>query len=314
MHTKKTIPTKAVTALAFSVACFVGTPASADDGVSGAQIVKASSVVGSDGGSERINNAGKLRTLSQRIPAAACNLQAAVDPFKSSQALKDAVAEFNQIINALKNGDAARGINGVETNRKTLQAIEAVETAFAPMLQSAEALLQDASNLDAEMIMVKEAMPVLSAAKLLVSQVSGQYSNPAELVQSDAVRIDIAGRQRMLTQEISREACHILSGIEADTAKADLPRSIQMFEMSMQALRFGMPEAGIKVSDNPAINDGLTLVASNWADLRPHLAAIEAGETLDRPQRAELFHGLTTTLHNMDKVVHMYSDASKLGL
>lgn len=314
MHIKKTTLTRTTTAFALGLACLVGTTTAAGAESSDAQVVPASDIIVDAGGSERINYSGKLRMLSQRIPAAACNIQAAVDPFKSSDVLSGAIAEFDKILAGLEHGDTSLGMGGAETRRKTLAAIEDVKARWAPYQDAANAILQDASNADAGQAVATGSMPLLGTAKLLVSEISGQYSNPAALVQADAIRIDIAGRQRMLTQKISKEACHILSGIDAETAKGSLSGTIQMFEVSLQALRFGMPEAGIKASDNPAINDGLTLVASNWADIRAHLTAVEAGETLDRTKRAELFHGLNTTMANMNKVVGIYSDTSKLGL
>jgi len=279
-----------------------------------AETVFDASFVDEVGGSERINYSGKLRMLSQRIPAAACNLNSGVDAFKMSDVLKAAEVEFTTILDALEFGNGSMGIIGPETNRKGLMALKSVRDVWLPMEEETLRLLADGQTDEAEMFIAEQNMPLLDAAKLLVSQLSGQYSDPTALVQADALRIDIAGRQRMLTQKVSKEACHILAGIDAEDAKLALPRTIQMFEVSLQALQFGMPEAGIKASDDPLINEGLDLVSQNWSTVRPMLQSIEDGGTLDLNARADLFHGLNTTMVNMNKVVGLYSNASKLGL
>ncbi|MEP4196879.1 MAG: type IV pili methyl-accepting chemotaxis transducer N-terminal domain-containing protein [Aliishimia sp.] len=265
------------------------------------------------GGSERINFSGKLRMLSQRVPAAACNLNAGVDPFHSSETLNASATEFHNILEALEFGDPTMGIIGAERSRKGLMAIKVVKDIWVPVEDASGKLLDDSHAEVAEQYVAHHNLELLEAAKLLVSQLSGQYANPVALLNSDAIRLDIAGRQRMLTQKVSKEACHILSEINGEEAKKALPRTIQMFEISHQALRFGMPEAGIKAIDDSEINAGLDLVASNWAALRPLLATIEAGGELDLSTRAELAQSLNTTMKNMNDVVHLYSDASKLG-
>ena len=71
------------------------------------------------GASERVNFSGKLRMLSQRVAAAACNYGAGVDADGSLAVLLGSQKEFVQIINGLEFGDAELNMNGEETRRKT---------------------------------------------------------------------------------------------------------------------------------------------------------------------------------------------------
>jgi hypothetical protein len=43
--------------------------------------------------------------------------------------------------------------------------------------------------------------------KLLVSDLLAQYSNPNAMLQAIAMLVDISGRQRMLTQRMSKNFC-----------------------------------------------------------------------------------------------------------
>lgn len=277
-------------------------------------MIKAGSIVAEVGGSERINFSGKLRMLSQRIPAAACNLSAGIAPETSRDLLRSATAEFSKILTALEFGDETLGIYGVEERRKTLVAIEATREKWLPVKTAAKTMLAGETSDAQYMKIAKANMPLLDAAKLLVSEISGQYSDPTALLQSDAIRIDLAGRQRMLTQKISKEVCHVKSDIDAQAAAEAVSGTVNMFDATLNALRFGMPAAGVIASTNSDIIAGLETVADDWGAFKSYMTALESGQEWDDTKRADVFKMLNSAMVNMNKVVGMYAEESKLGL
>lgn len=266
------------------------------------------------GASNRIDLSGKLRMLSQRIPAAACNLAAGIDADTSAAVLNSAAAEFEQIVNALEFGDESLGIIGVEERRKTLVGLRKLREAWVPMFGGAQRIAGGEGSADLITGIADESAEVLRIAKLLVSEISGQYSNPTAVLQIDALTIDIAGRQRMLSQRISKNICLIASGVNVDVAMAELDGAAQTFETSLNALLNGMPDAGIKAPPSTEVADGLQVVVADWADLKPTVARVLASETLDAEQRAAAFNGANRMTGDMNKVVGMYSQASKQDL
>ena len=267
-----------------------------------------------DGASNRIDFSGKLRMLSQRIPAAACNLAAGIDTQTSAAVLNSAAAEFDQIVNALEFGDESLGIIGVEERRKTLVGLRKLRESWEPMFAEAQQIADGNGSADIVMAMADHSAEVLRIAVLLVSEISGQYSNPTAVLQIDALTIDIAGRQRMLSQRISKNICLVASGVNADVAMDELASAAQAFETSLDALRNGMPDAGIKSPPNTDVANGLEVVVEDWANLKPIVTQILAGETIDDEQRSIAFNGANAMTGNMNKVVGMYSQASKQDL
>jgi hypothetical protein len=266
------------------------------------------------GASERINLSGKLRMLSQRIPAAACNEHAGIVVEQSKAVLHAAKEEFDTIIAALEFGNEDLNIIGQEERRKTLAAIGALHAVYDP-LHAALDDIELTGGTDEEVLIVAEHnMEVLEAAKLLVSEISGQYSDPTALLQSDALTIDIAGRQRMLTQKMSKEVCLITSGIYADASLEVLGGTVNMFETALNALQFGMEGAGISPAPTDEIAAGLERVQADWAEVSSLVKEIASGGTIDDDARAAVFTGLNTTMANMNAVVGLYSENSKLGL
>jgi len=295
---------------ALSTAIFLAMTPAAFAETAEAQVLDAK-VIEEVGGAERINLAGKLRMLSQRLPAAACYLHAGVAPDLAKKVLAGTTAEFEQIVYALEHGDPSLGIFGPEKRRKTLAALAALHEKWDPLDAAAHLILDEGPSTSLIQQLADENNPLLESAKLLVSEISGQYSDPASLLQADALRIDIAGRQRMLSQRMSKDACLMMSDINKEAAAKELATTAQVFDVSLTALIDGMPAAGIKASDDPAIIAGLEVVKKDWMVLQDKLTVLKSGGTLDAEKRAALFEGLNVLLVDMNKVVMMYSNTSK---
>ena len=305
------------TALVVTMAGLTATQAtaqSADAPITQDELLQRAQFLEDIGAAERINFAGKLRMLSQRIPAAACNVYGEIDPTSSEPVLHAAIAEFDKILAALEVGDEDLGIVGVETRRKTLAAIEALRSHWLPVEEVVTEIENHQTTLEHVQFMADENMNILADAKLLVSEISGQYADPTALVQADALRIDIAGRQRMLTQKISKEVCFINAGINAEASLEVLGGTVNMFEVSLSALLNGMPEAGIGPAPTEEIEAQLTAVLNDWNAVKPHIDVVLAGGALDDAVRAEVFGGLNKTMGDMNVAVGMFAEESKLGL
>lgn len=263
------------------------------------------------GASERVNYSGKLRMLSQRVVATSCNFAAGIDPEKSGPAMQAAIDEFNLIVNALEFGNADLGINGEEKRRKTRARIGMLRDEWAPMVENLTAIDAGAAS-DAQLgAIATQSASLLDMAKLLVSDLSAQYSDPNAMLQSFAMLVDISGRQRMLTQRMSKNMCLALSGINADAARQELAATAAMFETSLLALSSGMTSAGIAPPPNATIDAGLKLVVSDWNALKPAVEAVVNGGTVTDQERAAIYHGMNEMTGHMNTVVGHYSEASK---
>ena len=259
-------------------------------------------------GEVRVNIAGRLRMLSQRIPAAACNLNAGVDPAGSRAVLDSAIAEFDTILFALQYGDASLGVMSSETNLRTLRMIEDLRASYTQMDTTIRADADPALSDATIQYVADHNTEVLDQAKQIVTEISGQYSNPAALLQSDAMAIDIAGRQRMLTQMISKNICQSQSGINVEESHAALAEAVNLFEVSLNALRSGMVDVGIQPPPTEEISRGLEIVLFDWSMIRGHIMTALDGGHLDHDSRQEVLSGLDKALADMNAVVSLYVD------
>ncbi|MEO1537960.1 MAG: type IV pili methyl-accepting chemotaxis transducer N-terminal domain-containing protein [Pseudomonadota bacterium] len=263
------------------------------------------------GASERVNYSGKLRMLSQRVVATSCNYAAGIDPENSGKAMRAAMDEFNLIVDALEFGNSDLGINGEEKRKKTIRRIGMLRDEWAPVADGLNAVASGDASEGQVTVIAQESAPLLDMAKLLVSDLSAQYSDPNAMTQSFAMLVDVSGRQRMLTQRMSKNVCLAASGINTDAAKAELAATAQLFEVSLLALSGGMASAGIAPPPNAEIDNGLKVVIKDWEALKPSVQAVLAGASLDADHRARVFQGMNTMTGDMNKVVGLYSKASK---
>lgn len=260
---------------------------------------------------ERINFSGKLRMLSQRIPAATCHIQRGIAADAAANLLTGATAEFEAILTALEVGDPALNIQQPESRRKTLAAIATLRQLWEPLNVAAQSVIAGTATEADITYILTENLAVLGAAQRLVEELVKQYSNPNAVTRASLMLIDISGRQRMLTQKMSKESCMIGTSFETSSTVSDLQTTMRIFEASLEALRFGMDSVGILPPPNATIASGLSGVDADWSSVEPTVVGIIAGEEMDAAAQAAKFNGLNTTMANMNTVVGMYADAAR---
>ncbi|MCP4041622.1 MAG: methyl-accepting chemotaxis protein, partial [Gammaproteobacteria bacterium] len=119
-------------------------------------------------------------------------------------------------------------------------------------------------------------------------------------VQSDAAGINMAGRQRMLSQRLAKEVLLVAQNAEQ---RATVKRTIALFEESSQKLLQGDPAMGINPVTDPAIVTQLGNVERLWKayikDLNSFL------DTKDKGLLASVNSKALTVLKEMNQAVKM---------
>ena len=290
----------ALSLTSFAIPVFAGDPQNTPDGVNiGYDIV-------SDG-AERIRYAGQLRTLSQQVAAAACSLTSDIDVEFAHATLAQATAEFDKIIVALRVGDETLGIMAPETNRRTLHDLDEVEAEWLSIHTAIDNVLADGHDVESAHIIDDHNLRLLDLTTQLASDITGQYAHPYEISAADALLIEFAGRQRMLTQKMAKDACEIWTDYHADTATVHLRETMVIFENSLLALRDGMPSVGIRPAPNDTIRADLDSLIARWNIISVNAQTLVDGGELNAAQKTEVFHDLEIELIELDHLLDDYS-------
>ncbi|MDJ0638155.1 MAG: type IV pili methyl-accepting chemotaxis transducer N-terminal domain-containing protein [Paracoccaceae bacterium] len=257
-----------------------------------------------DGSKARVNHSSKLRMLSQKVGSASCRLNAGIGVEAAKEELQNSRVEFNTIMNGLENGSMALGIPSAEKSRVVLKSIKAVKDAWKPIDDAAQTLVSSGGNADAAQIIANENLKLLEATMILSSDLSGRYSNPHELTQADAMALNIAGRQRMLGHRIAKEVCDIAT---QNTASTDgLGQSLDMYSISLTALRDGMVDAGVNPPPNDVVREELAAVSEVWTASKPVLDAIRGGMQPSSENVEAMAQVSSALMTDMNNVVTLY--------
>ncbi|SHG67623.1 type IV pili methyl-accepting chemotaxis transducer N-terminal domain-containing protein [Marivita hallyeonensis] len=300
-----------LTAVTFVGALFSTAEVRASDNTEGSAEIILAQLVDDIGAAERVEAADELRIVSQEASSAACYLFSGIEPEESRRLVIESRDIFERNLDALLNGNPSMNIIGAETRRKTIAELESLRAIWTPVSEALAALLEDANDADAVGVVKANSKLLYEKTNYLVSVISGEYSNPAELLQVDALMLDIVGRQGMYTQKIAKNACKVWNGEEVETSTQELTGAIEIFETSLNALLHGMPEAGLKAAPTPEIIDGLSGVISDWAETRTLVDTLLASGALAGDEQTALFNRMNDKMYQLKKITHDYALYSK---
>lgn len=267
--------------------------------------VAAEDLIESDA-ADRINYSGKLRMLTQRVAAFSCALTSDIEVDSSHDILEASAKEFEKIMNGLRYGDLDLHILSPETSKTMLRDLDHLEQEWDTIREAIAIVLADGHNVEQAHVIDDHNLKLLELAMILEADINAKYANPFEVSQVDALMIKIAGRQRMLTQKMAKDACEIWTDYHAAEAKEDLVKTMKVFEDSMLALRDGMPAVGIPPAPTPAISKDLEIILTRWAVIKENLVILVEGGELDVAQKTEIFHDLNLELAEINHLVYDY--------
>lgn len=259
-------------------------------------------------GADRIRLSGQLPTLTQQVAAASCALTSDVDVEEAHDILEHATNQFDRYIVALRDGDEELHILHPEKNRRTLVDLEHVLTEWQAIHGAIDSILVDGDDVESSHIIDDHNLKLLELTSILASDIAGQYAHPFEITADNVILIELAGRQRMLTQKMAKDACEIWTGYHSEEAKEDLRSTMVIFENSLVALRDGMPSVGVLPAPNDIIRADLDDLLNRWGILKPNLTTLIDGGELNEEQKFEVFHDLEVELVELDHLIDDYKE------
>ncbi|WP_439154554.1 type IV pili methyl-accepting chemotaxis transducer N-terminal domain-containing protein [Yoonia sp.] len=251
------------------------------------------------GGKSRVNNSAKLRALTEGIAAVSCQLSGGIASDTATTALARMQGNFNTILAGLENGNPALGMPGAERSSVVKRSIGTVRNGWEPMNAAVTAMLDGAAS-QANVVSTGRAT-LFDASVILASDVSGQYSDPQELLQSDAITFNFIGRQRELANSMSRMICELATGTGSGATREELQQAVSLFEASLNALREGFPNAGISPPPNDAVSGSLDQMLALWTEGKPVFDAVLGGATAtenDVTRVTDLVADLSVVINN----------------
>ncbi len=210
----------------------------------------------------KINLAGRQRMLSQRISRAALFNSLDIEPERHLTMLKESHRLFDRTLTALKSGDDELELPGerISTVIDTLNQVQGVWAGFSLIVQRIIER-ESVSDQDVETVAVLNT-DVLARSNDVVERMVDEYGNN-DIEVGLAVSINLAGRQRMLSQKIAKEAALVGLGYNVEENAAILQKTTGLFGATLTALMDGLPTFTLPAPP-PHIREKLTEVAGLW--------------------------------------------------
>ncbi len=129
------------------------------------------------------------------------------------------------------------------------------------------------------------------------------------------VVLNLSGKQRMLTQKMSKEIMLVALGVEADGNLKNLAATSALFDKTLKGLRNGDDELRLPPTVSKRIRKQLDKIETIWDDFHGVVKGILNARTVTKNQVAAVAAKNLPLLKQMNKCVKLYEkDASKAGL
>jgi len=251
-----------------------------------------------------INLAGKQRMLTQKMSKEILLIAKGIDVEGNKANLKATAELFDKTLKGLANGDADLGLvkTGNESVQKQLSIVSALWTEFQ---KNVDAVL--AGDTSAEILgkVAEQNLPLLKEMNHVVTLY--ERGGESNLDPRMASVINHAGRQRMLTQKMTKELLLVAHGIMPEVNTAYLKKTVFKFEQVLRGLLDGNGELGLQGTKDEAIRAQLETVSKLWVDYKPILDKVSTTET-DLKKAAEINLPL---LKEMNTAVKMFEESVK---
>jgi len=261
----------------------------------------------------KVNVSGRQRMLSQRMAKAACLMSRDISFAATFDQLTQSYSLFQRSDEALRSGDDEFGLSSEELP-EVLNALAAIDQAWANYRGLLETAVESGAVAKEELETLDgESREVLKFMNIAVFKTARAYANVVpQLPLGLTITIDVAGRQRMLTQKAVKEAC--LMSVSADPSiHADrLNETIELFDLSLKALRDGYDDVGVVPAPTREIDRKLLEVAGLWEPVKAILDRAAQGEVLSDRELSRVARLSEPLLQTMNEAVGLYEGVEQI--
>jgi hypothetical protein len=255
-----------------------------------------------------LNLSGKQRMLSQKMSKEAMLIALDVDTEKNLDNLAKTAALFDKTLKGLRNGDADLRLPPTTSDRILRQLDKSAEawTEYHKIIQ----------EILAKKSVSPEQVKAIAAQNLLVLK---EMNNCVKLYENDAsqsglkadpelaVTINLSGKQRMLSQKMSKEFLLIAYGQDVEDNRLNLLETYTLFERTLKGLLDGDETLGLPGTKQEPIRQQLQTVQKLWQPFKTQMeSGVDTKDAISREMIAKVAENNLPLLQEMNKAVEMY--------
>jgi len=212
----------------------------------------------SDGIKTTINLSGKQRMLTQRMTKLALLISLNINKDKNQKSLMAFANLYHDTLEGFKDKD----------NKEVDAQIVVIEKIWKPFFKNVKIVVEgkdkDGKALD---YLIAKNGTLLKESNILVTNFEEGNKSQNYMEKAMVSIINLAGRQRMLTQKMTKEKLLCVKGKSENSAKLD--KTVKLFDDSLTTLIKGNTKKKISKPTNKKIKAQLAKVALIWKELKP---------------------------------------------
>ncbi|MEM6971341.1 MAG: type IV pili methyl-accepting chemotaxis transducer N-terminal domain-containing protein [Pseudomonadota bacterium] len=257
----------------------------------------------------KINIAGRQRMLTQRMAKAITFARLGIEVDRHREQAMAAHALFDKSLKGLRFGNPDLGLNR-ETDGRVIDGLGRVNALWLPYGEAVQASIDSAGKDDAAFARVMtQNLGILKETNKTVRLTERAYGGN-EIPLYLAIAINIAGRQRMFSQKMSKETAMVAAGYEVEQSRGALAATVGLFQSSLDALRNGLPAVGIRKPGTKKVQSQLAVVSELWGRMRPVMDATASSGTADQGTLQQVAALNDRLLKEMNAAVFAYEGES----
>ena len=256
-----------------------------------------------------LNLSGKQRMLTQKMSKEIVLIALGHETARNVENLKATAELFDKTLLGLRNGDDELNLVPTSNPRilRQLGKVEAIWAEFNPVVQTI--IAQGSATSEQVALVAEKNLPLLKQMNKCVKLYEKDASNAG--LSSDpglAVTINLSGKQRMLTQKMSKEFFLIAYGHGVQDNKLNLQETYTLFDRTLKGLLDGDPSLDLPGTPEPGIREQLVKVQNLWNEFQPAMAfgADPGTTTISAEMVTQVADTNLPLLKNMNKAVKMY--------
>ncbi len=253
-----------------------------------------------------INLSGRQRMLTQKMSKEMLLVYLGVEPDQNRLNLGNSAILFSDTLKGLVNGDKTVNLPKT-TDPNILKQLDQVSGLWRIFSQYVLGALESQPDKTFIENVAAENLPLLEEMNRAVYMYEKAAGADLEKL---APVVNLSGRQRMLTQKMTKEFLLIAAGISVPENQASLKETIALFDRTLKGLRDGDSAQRLPGTHEPDIRAQLDIVEQRWNEYRPVLE--QQDYSIAQVQRAaELNLPLLKEMNTAVKMYEVLSDSTK---
>ena len=253
----------------------------------------------------QVNLSGKQRMLTQKMTKEALLISLGINTEENKKNLDASINLFDKILIGLQKGDESLKL--IKTSDvETLAQLDKVGQLWKTFKSSLNSFKQDNKNKQSLTDVTIGNLPLLSAMDKAVSL---YVVNSGSDLNDLATVVNLSGKQRMLTQKMTKEFLLVAKGFNISENQQSLDTTTKQFETVLQGLKNGNKSLALPETKDKNIQAQLNMVSQSWDEFYKVLEDKGSSKKNEMLQKVEKLNLVVLT--EMNKAVKMYEEKSK---